>query len=193
MLPNAACSAQAATALGWRRGAAAAAAATQRGRAGPPRRAACVRRRACRRRACAESESLPVKPHRSLKRIPKAVEAKRATRHRRKKVKQSGDERRRGIRLARDHRLCLGTRQHKAKLLWGHKGLSTCKRTGAHDSRCTLDAGAQRAPHAYPCQLQDELPCVSLACHVCGGRVERVQRNFRRIVPRQDLSHQETV
>ena len=55
---------------------------------------------------------------RPTKHVPKAVEAKRATGNRRKEVEQPGDERRRGIRLARDHRLCLRTGQHKAELLW---------------------------------------------------------------------------
>ena len=76
----------------------------------------------------------------------------------------------------------------------GPQSISSCAQAGAaHGSWCAATVGAQHAPQPHPCQLEDELPGVSLACHVGGGRIERVQRNLGRIVPRQDLCHQEAV
>lgn len=78
-------------------------------------------------------------------------------------------------------------------------GLSAFRSPGTHaglpqPAPC-LGRGRAAAADArtHPCQLQDELPGVSFACHVGGSRVEGVKRHLGRIVARQDLGHQEAV
>ena len=128
-----------------------------------------------------------------LQHAPKAVEAGRAARNRREEVKQSGDKRRSGVRLARDHGLRLGAGQHKAKLLRGKNASAGARGDHLHARASTWAFRRHATARAHPRQLEDELPRVSLARHVCGGRVERVQRHLRRVVTRQHLGHQEAV